>query len=268
MEITMKKTLLASVALLGIVAAGAASAADLPRRTAPAAPYAAMPVFTWTGFYIGLNAGYNWSDNKSTVTFNPSAAIPAATGVALLPGRFNTGGDGFIGGGQIGYNYQMGQFVVGLEADISFLDNKKNASFVSPLVGNFVGVSSAQSELEYLGTVRGRLGFAFDRALVYATGGLAYGEIKSNTAFTVNNGTLNWAGSKSDTRTGYAVGGGIEYAFTNNLSAKVEYLYYDLGKYSYRANPVNPAALATGASYDIRQETKGSIVRAGLNYRF
>jgi outer membrane immunogenic protein len=263
----MKKFLLAGVALTGLIAAGAASAADLPRRSAPVAPYAPAYTFTWTGFYVGLNAGYNWSDSKANVTFNPSAAVPLATGQALLPGSFNTGNDGFIGGAQIGYNYQMNQFVVGVEADINFLDAKKRSGFTSPLVGNLIGVSSTEGKLEYLGTVRARAGFAFDRALVYVTGGLAYGEAKSSTALALNNGAL-WGGAKSDTRTGYAVGGGMEYSFTNNLSAKVEYLYYDLGDYRYTAGPLNAAAVATGASYNIKQENKGSIVRAGLNYRF
>jgi outer membrane immunogenic protein len=264
----MKKFLLSGVALTGLLVAGAASAADLPRRSAPVAPYSPLPMFTWTGFYVGVNAGYNWSDSKGVVAFNPSAAIPAATGTALLPGNFSNGGDGFIGGAQIGYNYQMGQFVVGLEADINFTDNKKSVSYTSPVVTGLTGVSAAQTELEYLGTVRARLGVTFNRALVYATGGLAYGEVKSSTAFAVTPGPLLWAGQKSDTRTGWALGGGVEYAFTNNLSAKVEYLYYDLGKYRYNAPAVNAAAGGTLASYDIRQETNGHIVRAGLNYRF
>jgi outer membrane immunogenic protein len=261
----MKKILLAGVAAVTLMGAGAASAADLPRRSQPAAPMAYAPMFTWTGFYVGVNAGYNWSDSASKVRFS-NGGLPLAS-AGLLPGSFDVGGDGFTGGVQGGYNYQIGQFVVGLEADINYVDSKKSQSYVLPAIG-VVGVSTAQGELEYLGTVRGRLGFAYDRALIYATGGLAYGSVKGSSAFSVPALAATWNGAKSDTRTGFAVGGGLEYAFTNNLTGKLEYLYYDLGKKNYTVAASNGAAAGTGAFYNLSQETKGSIVRAGLNYKF
>ena len=219
----MKKLLLAGVAVAGLVAgAGAASAADLPARTAPIAPapmIAAIPVFTWTGFYVGANAGYGW-------------------GNVNLNGWANNIGDldGFVGGGQIGYNYQMGQFVVGLEADLQAADLSS---------GNNLGLVGVKTD--YFGTVRARVGVAFDRFLPYVTGGWAYGNVKTS---------IGGVGSTDKSHTGgYAVGAGLEYAFTNNWTAKVEYLYVDLGEKS---------VFNTG----VKVGTDFSVVRAGVNYKF
>ncbi|MDJ1160011.1 porin family protein [Chelatococcus sp. SYSU_G07232] len=218
------KRLLCTVAALGF-AAGAASAADLPSRRVAPAPV--VPVFTWTGFYVGVNAGYGFGEFSKGAGFDDP--------------------DGFIGGGQIGYNYQFGQFVAGLEADIQYADLKGSTSALRFANGN---VGRGRGEVEYFGTVRGRVGVAFDRALVYVTGGLAYGETKFSGVDT----TAGIAFSKSDTRTGWTLGGGIEYAFTNNLTARAEYLYVDLGDNRYYG--VNKAG------------TEFSVVRAGLNYKF
>src|SRR5215211_1928236 len=181
----MKKILLASVALLGF--AGAASAADLPVRAAPPAPIiAAVPVFTWTGFYVGVNAGYGWNTNDDFI-FNDV--------------RYDLGDDGgFVGGAQAGYNYQIGSFVVGLEGDIQYADFGGDDVVLSD------GSVADFNNSDWFGTVRARAGVAFDRALIYATGGFAF----------------------ADDATGWTVGGGLEYAFTNNLSAKIEGLYVNL----------------------------------------
>jgi len=211
----MKKFLLSSVAALGIVAAGAASAADLPSRKGPVVAPVYVPAFTWTGFYIGANAGYGWGNVKPNVAGDL---------------------DGFIGGGQVGYNYQIGQFVLGAEADFQGAD----LSTGSNVFGDSV-------RTEYFGTVRARVGVAFDRFLPYVTGGWAYGNVKT---------TVGGFGSTDKTHTGgYTIGAGLEYAFTNNLTAKVEYLYVDLGE----KNVFN-----TG----VKVGTDFSVVRAGLNYKF
>ncbi|MGO4404200.1 outer membrane protein [Bosea sp. RAF48] len=217
----MKKFLLASVAALGIVAAGAASAADLPSRKGPVAAPVYVPVFTWTGFYVGANAGYGWG-NVNSNGFNNIGNL-----------------DGFVGGGQVGYNYQIGQFVVGAEADIQGADLSSG--------GNFFGASV---KTEYFGTVRARLGVAFDRFMPYITGGWAYGNVKTS---------IPGIGFSSDrTHTGgWALGGGLEYAITNNIIAGVEYLYVDLGD-------KNLTTLAgTG-----KVGTDFSVVRARLSYKF
>jgi outer membrane immunogenic protein len=231
-EYTMKKFLLTSVAALGLIAAGAASAADLPSRKGPVmAPVAYVPAFTWTGFYVGANAGYAWGQIDST---NLGIVNPFSDP------------DGFIGGGQIGYNYQINQFVLGLEADFQGADLKSRAT-------NFAGTVSASNEINWFGTVRGRVGYAFDRFLPYFTGGFAYGNVKNKIT------APTFAFSDDNTQYGWTIGGGLEYAFTNNLTAKVEYLYVDLDKESFSV---------PGGTFNANVETKFSVVRAGLNYKF
>ena len=249
----MRKTkLLAGTVMGGLVAlamAGAASAADLPRRT-EVPVIQPVPIFTWTGFYVGATAGYVFGNGNSRF----SGVLPAG----FVPlGNANSRDDGFIVGGTIGYNYQFTpNFVAGIEADLSYTDIKKSAS------NGFITLSR---EMNYLGTVRGRLGYTFDRFMVYGTGGLAYANVKSQTNI-AGLGSL-YTGSKDDTRTGWTVGGGVEYAITNNISAKVEYLYYDLGRESYGATYVSGPVLA-GFVGNTRTETRGNIVRGGVNYRF
>lgn len=228
----MKKYLLSGVAALGLLAAGAASAADLPSRKGPVVAPVYAPVFTWTGFYVGANVGYAWGQIDST-------------GLGVLSGFDDP--DGITGGGQIGYNYQIGQFVLGLEADFQGADLK--ASVFNPAVG----IISASNEINWWGSVRGRVGYAFDRFLPYVTGGFAYGNVK--------NSLVTPAGvfSNDNTQYGWTIGGGLEYAFTNNLTAKIEYLYVDLDKESITV---------PGGVFNANVETKFSVVRAGLNYKF
>ncbi|AMJ61215.1 outer membrane protein [Bosea sp. PAMC 26642] len=256
----MTKGILSAIALVAL--GGTAFAADLPSRKGPVyAPVA--PIFTWTGFYVGVNAGAAFSTIDTTLS---GTAANTIGNVAALrrPASLSTDKTGFIGGGQIGYNYQIGSFVLGAEADFQYTDLKETRSFL----GTSGATSVFRNEMEYLGTVRLRAGYAVDRFLVYATGGLAYGEVKNNATFfnAALPGQVDYLGSRSDTQIGYAVGGGVEYAFSSNLSAKAEYLYYDLGKKNTGVNltPVGPA----GGSYVARNETSGHIVRAGLNYRF
>jgi outer membrane immunogenic protein len=269
----MKKILLSGVAAIMLAASGAAIAADLPRRNvAPSAPIFVPPAFTWTGFYAGLNAGYGFGDSneaKTTGTQGFSNLIPPG----IAPGALKVDGSGFVGGAQIGYNVQMNQIVYGIEADIQYVDNKKASGFIgAPILGTQLN-TSAESELRYLGTVRARLGFTpVDRFLVYATGGLAYGDVRSTTSVVgVQAPALAWAGSKTETKLGYTVGAGVEYALTNNWTLKGEYLYYDLGKNNVAATgngAVRSVAALNGVDYLSRVETKGHIVRAGVNYKF
>jgi outer membrane immunogenic protein len=219
MDTKMKKILLSSVALLGLTAG--AMAADLPSRRAPAPIVAAVPLFTWTGFYVGVNAGYGWSTNDSNV---------------FVPGIGFVGGNddgGFVGGAQAGYNYQIGQFVLGLEGDVQWADIGRGARYYDPVIG-FYGNSSD----DWFGTVRARAGVAFDRALIYATGGFAF----------------------TDGDSGWALGGGLEYAFTNNLTAKIEGLYVNLDSDDNRFNGL--------AGFNGNNNAEFGVVRAGLNFKF
>ena len=216
---------LAALAVAGTLGT-AAHAADLPGRMAPPAPaVAAVPVFTWTGFYVGVNAGYGWNTNDDDVVINGTTYEVDDEG-------------GFVGGGQIGYNYQIGSFVVGLETDLQYADIGGD--------NDFAGISNGDDDDgNWFGTVRARAGYAFDRALIYATGGLAYGKIS------------NGFSASDDTSVGWTLGAGVEYAFTNNLTAKVEGLYVNLEQ--------DDDDLPVIAGSD---ETEFGMIRAGLNYKF
>jgi outer membrane immunogenic protein len=246
MTISFRAALLGAAA--GLIAT-AAQAADLPRRVPPPPLPPTLPVFTWTGFYAGVNAGYAFPSGSGGYTDPTYGAV--------------TGGSrsgGFAGGGQIGYNYQFtpgSGFVVGFETDI------QGASFAKADAA-YLGTTpyySVRPSLDYFGTVRGRLGYAFDRVLVYGTGGFAYGG-GSRSSY---GASYPYALPGTD-RTGYAAGGGIEYAFTEKLSAKIEALYIHLdrgftGTTYYNAG--TPAYYGAG-----KQDSGFALVRAGVNYRF
>jgi outer membrane immunogenic protein len=248
----MKKILLSSVAFFGL--ATAAMAADLPSRMAPApAPMiSAVPIFTWTGFYVGAQVGYAWGSGNNEIP--PGAFFVNSAGV-LAPFDRGFGGDNdsFLAGVHAGYNYQIGSFVVGLEGDVEglFNDNDKFSGLLYNAAGVPVAFSLSAHDIDWQGSIRARAGFAFDRALIYATGGFAFAGVSggfSNLA--VDNG--------DDTVTGWTLGAGIEYAFTNNLTTRVEYRYtnYDLDQNTF-------ANVAFGDS-----NMDFHTVRVGLSYKF
>jgi outer membrane immunogenic protein len=268
---------------------GSALAADLPSYKAPPPPPLPPPPL-WTGFYVGLNAGGTWSDSNSVYTatapaFNAVLSPVVTSQLATLASAWVPVGQngGFIGGGQIGYNWQFGgSFVAGIEADIQGVTHSGNAGNASTfgIVGAVPVVTTLSSTktLDYLGTVRGRIGWLFTPTLlVYGTGGLAYGGANSATSIQqvgLTNGFVGLsAGSFSDTRVGWTAGGGIEWMFLPNWSAKVEYLYYDLGNVTYSGAMVTaaPVAAVPGTLYALPQSNtrfRGDIVRAGVNYHF
>lgn len=261
----VKKLFLATVALSAL--AGSALAADLPYRhaaPAPAPAFVAVPVFTWTGFYIGANAGYAFGEQNATTT-GLSSAAQGAINAGIVPGGAKSDKGGFTGGGQIGYNYQIGRYVLGLETDFQYTD-RKQTSTVSTLAGY---TAAYRSQLDYLGTVRGRIGYTVDNWMIYATGGFAYGEVKLGYAG-INPTYDVIAAGRNSTATGYAVGGGIEYAIPalnlggSAATIKVEYLYYNLGKKTVVANDLNGVTPLLANRF----ENDGHIVRAGLNWKF
>jgi outer membrane immunogenic protein len=242
-----------------------AAAADLPVYTkAPAPP----PMWSWTGWYLGLNAGGAWT--RSNVAYTQTGAYPGfnapadvAFANALGSPTLNQGG--FTGGGQAGYNYQAGWAVWGLETDINYLHTSAGNFAAGTLPVAAAGVTSTVNvTTDWLYTLRGRLGVSADRALYYVTGGLAVGnESFSQNFFHTATGSAE-AGSTSATKAGWTVGGGVEYAFTNRVSAKVEYLYVDLGSVSFNSvNTVFPTFTAANSA-----NLKESIVRGGINFRY
>ncbi len=256
----MKKLLMASAALAAFVSTS--HAADLPTRKGPPAPV--LPLFTWTGFYAGVNAGYTLSDNKTNL-IGYGTVLNTRANAGALTNSYGTSSNGFIGGVQAGYNYQMGQFVAGVEADIDYNSSTKTSS-TSATFAAIPYTNTAKSQLNYLGTVRGRLGFTpIDRFLVFATGGLAYGGVKETISFTGSPSTNgNFYGSKNSTRAGYTIGAGIEYAVTTNWIVKAENLYYDLGK----TNVTISDGQFAGTTATYKRNENGHIIRAGVNYKF
>ncbi|MCJ2050634.1 outer membrane protein, partial [Methylobacterium sp. J-070] len=205
----MKKLLATLAAFTALTAA--ASAADLPRR-APPPIFTPVPVFTWTGAYFGINAGYAFDASSNNA--GPSFAVPAPFATAGTTATFRQQNqEGFSGGGQVGYNYQFtpgSGVVIGIEADAQYLDfgRNRNSAFITGGLVNpafYVTDPRGLSSLDFFGTVRGRLGYAFDRTLVYGTGGFAYGSGSADRSF-------GGYATNDSFRTGYAVGGGVEYA--------------------------------------------------------
>src|SRR5271157_413453 len=230
-----------AIATLTAASTMAAQAADLPTRKEAPPPVFVPPPFTWTGFYIGLNAGGVWSmGNRTTTLSAPTFANNFL--VASWPGNLGNSNTGFIGGGQAGYNWQTGAFVLGVETDFDGTSLGKTFNFTSlpfaattPLPGDILTVN-AKANLDWLGTTRARLGFVAtpdNRLMIYATGGVAYGGGSSSfSAFDTRNDFL-FSGSPSSSRVGWTIGAGAEYAITNNITIKGEYLYYNLGSTTF-----------------------------------
>jgi outer membrane immunogenic protein len=254
----MRKTLL----LLAIFSAaiGSAQAADMPLK----APVVAPP-FTWTGVYLGINAGYGKGTSDGDAYCTNPAGVVGGTGCS--PGQpANLTPSGAFVGGQLGANYQTGLFVWGVEADIQVSHINDSSTLVTPccfpVFAPPSGYLTRAENLDWFGTVRGRLGLAiWDRTLVYGTGGLMYGEevVNSNLVFPA----INYQATSSGTHTGWVAGGGIEYAFTDRLSAKVEGLYYDIGSETIAyTSPTTKFTESANFSY------KGALVRLGANLKF
>jgi outer membrane immunogenic protein len=226
----MKRVLFAGVGILAMGLAGTAGAADLPRRTeipTKAAAYMAQ-VYNWTGLYLGINGGGAWGRSS----FDGG----------LGTGSFNTSG-GLVGG-TLGYNWQVNQAVFGLETDLDWT-NISGTSTTNCAPG-------CQTKNTWLGTTRGRLGYAAGNGILpYLTGGLAYGNIKASVP--------GFAGA-STTKAGWTVGAGLEFALASNWTTKAEYLYVDLGKIDCGA--------ACGVPAPDNVKFNAHILRAGLNYRF
>ena len=301
--------LLAGTAALALTA-GAAFAADLPSRRAAPAPFVAVPVFTWTGFYAGVNAGYgfNDSDGRSVAGSGTVLGVPTTAFTNTSAGGRNE--DGFTGGGQVGYNYQFGVgtgVVIGIEGDIQYTDFGRRGGFgfatVAPVAGGVlvaapVGGSAGNIALfddrrgsgDFYGTVRGRVGYAFDRVLVYATGGVAFFDDNNSSTFISGSnvpgpfftsaaaapagGTVVGTRRSRD-NIGFVVGAGVEYAVTNNITARVEGFYVDRDGGRRRGtgdvigvSNTGATVLAAGSFTESRRDESFAVIRAGLNYKF
>lgn len=295
---TVSARLFLPTTLLSLALATPLWAADLrlPAKAPPPAPAPAM-IYNWTGFYAGVNLGYGIGDDPTTLTTVSGAAFPGlGFGVPIYtPSSFSIDPKGVIGGGQIGYNWQFApSWVAGLEADFQGSGMKGQRDCIiacgtgvlplNTIPFNFFPVTFSQlsegQKIDWFGTVRGRFGYAAGPVLVYATGGLAYGEVNrygnvvGQTNFVLG-GTVNtFAGSynASSTRTGWTVGGGVEGQISRNWSVKAEYLYVDLGSttdsFSTFYNGTGLPFTGQAGFRTVTTSFRENIFRAGLNYKF
>jgi opacity protein-like surface antigen len=261
------------------------------------------PVITWAGFYAGLNGGYSWGGNKAHTTASnvcsedgpgPDLDLGCFNNVdpmaaASLVGTAKVRNDGYIGGGQVGYNWLLqNNYVAGIEADIQGSGVSGSGSFLNMVTYSngftrqTIGAGEISAQLDWLGTVRGRLGVLTKPArLVYATGGLAYGRFSGMADLSQQIFQNNFeqfhstggAGSASKTKVGWTLGAGLEWMFMPNWSLKGEYLYYDLGSVAWTNTPIvhddreTPGIQVTNNSAT-SMSFNGHIVRAGINYHF
>ena len=249
------KNHLAGIAIAATLLGTPAFAADMALKAPPVAP-----AWNWTGWYAGLNVGGSFGKANDSVSFG---------GLPLPAPSQNL--NGVIGGGQIGYNWQSGTWLFGLEADIQGSSEKSNDPALSTLILTIPALGAGaipfslgvNEKLDWFGTLRGRVGIlATPTWLFYATGGLAYGGIKTTETLSAP-APIGIIGTNSfnNTRAGWTLGGGAEAVLGNNWTAKVEYLYLDLGTFSnVWASPIFPVAFSSHVT--------DNIVRAGVNYHF
>jgi outer membrane immunogenic protein len=283
----MKKFLLSTVSF-GMLA--------LPALAADLTPvYKPEPVWSWTGFYIGGTVGGGWLSSNSTETVTSTFCNPLIGGcpvdgptlAAAIPGSYSLTKGGFLAGAEVGYNWQIGQFVLGVETDLSGTNISGSTNItngVTPVgfpANSVVALGVHSEKLDYLGTFRGRAGYLITQPLLaYVTGGLAYGDpTATNSLATTITGPCfctqsPWGEASAVKHIGWTIGGGLEWMFASNFSVKAEYLYYDFGSVSFGG----PAVLNTnyffgaavpfyGATTASTADFKGSVVRLGLNFK-
>jgi outer membrane immunogenic protein len=256
----MRKLLLATAA--AVLLSTPTLAADLaPAPVEPAAPVY-LP-FTWTGFYVGANVGVGFGDSDRDVSFVPD---PRGN---RPPSDPSLGDDdvGLTAGVQAGFNYQMGMLVVGVEADINYLNLDSSSEVTTLDVGaGTTEVIRTSQEINWFGTLRARLGVTpMDRLLIYATGGLAGADIDDEASVSFDDGVsvTSFDGSDSGTNWGWTIGGGLEYAITDNWTVKAEYLFVDLDDSDYDVTTPGSADF-----YQVEGDNQFSVVRLGVNYKF
>lgn len=264
----MRRIVIGSVAIASLLVATSALAADLAARPYTKAPVVVDPGYNWTGFYAGLNGGYSWGRARTTIAGAPFAPINVAHNV-----------DGGLGGVQVGYNWQIDRtWVLGLEADIQGTGERGRSTdpFAPVRIFNLglSGFTTNSTDLPWFATFRGRVGILADPSLLlYGTAGLAVADVKFATQPTltvqlfdgISNATIGppftvvgAALSERQTRVGWTAGAGLEKKFARNWSAKLEYLYLDLGTKTYFGG--------TAGAVDVRFQDH--VLRAGINYQF
>lgn len=226
----MRLSLLLSTAAAATLMAGSALAADLGMRAAPVPSYAPTPLYNWTGFNVGVHGGYLWGDADIS-----GFSTPAISDIDL---------DSAFGGIQLGYLWQSNALVFGIETDFSLTDGSGSSYY-------FTG-EGLSVDLDWFGTVRGKVGYAIDNVLIYGTGGLAYGHISVDEIF------FGDGASKDTTKLGWTAGAGIDWAFAKNWTVGLEYRYMDFGSVGFTPNFFDQTDV----------DVTSSTVRLNVNYKF
>ncbi len=223
-----------------------------------------VAAYNWTGFYLGVNLGYGWGHSDDAL------AVATPAGAAFFTGTGSTNVSGVIGGGQIGYNWQTGNLLFGVEADLQ----GSGETAVSTMGCGVIGACSlsVSDHIRWFGTARGRVGYAADRWLFYVTGGGAWQNLATDVGATVGGATTGLLGT-STTRFGWVLGGGVETALWANWTGGIEYLYIDTGTVTNSGTVAAGTILAAagapvGSSFSESDRLHNNIVRAKLNYRF
>jgi outer membrane immunogenic protein len=280
----------AVAALIATPVLAADMAVKMPVKAPPPMP---APVYNWTGWYVGGNLGYSWAKANTDFDAQPVTVNATVNGgpytfdIPGFTGSQSVKPAGMIGGGQIGYNWQYSPtWVAGLEADIQASGEKHSNSFTtsstSPDVDGGIGllhligtaVTNYEAKISWFGTVRGRIGYLWDRLMLYATGGLAYGEVGVNGTSTVNSRlfastfSIATALGHSQINAGWTLGAGLEGPLIGNWTLKAEYLYIDLGSLNDPDLPSTVIGSVTGGQTTTRTHFTDNILRIGLNYQF
>jgi outer membrane immunogenic protein len=264
----MKKFVIVAAAIAAFGFVNSANAADMPTK-APIYKAAPMATYNWAGWYVGGNVGYGWGLNS-----DPGVTFDDASGWGLA-GYYAAGGNvvpnvqqkGVIGGLQLGYNWQSSNFVYGLVTDFQASGMKASGTnTVTPTGGGATSSQANSVETDWFGTFRAKLGVAQNNWLIYATGGLAYGQVKSSGSFVSTNGCCSDAGSVSSTKAGWAAGAGVDYGLTPNWTIGLEYLYVDLGHVSYTETTTQATLPLT--TITVSNRAAANIARVTLNYKF
>jgi outer membrane immunogenic protein len=294
----MRRIFLAAViAASALIITQLALAADMPLKVRPLPEPAPAP--TWTGFYGGVQIGGGWSNEAVNYSPNDPIGAQVINGTGGFPleqpaaNGYRIQQSGLVGGFEAGYNWQLSNWLLGLETDFSFSGVDGTASGTSNFQGNGGGIvqtqtTAAQQKLDWYGTVRGRAGWlATPNLLLFGTGGFAYGRVVDSANYTINGppGAITFtapfvgfaavcvvnaacfSGSSSAIRTGWTAGGGIEWQFVQRWSAKIEYQFVDLGTETVRVTAFNGGG-AIPASFNAAFHDRFNVVRVGLNYRF
>ncbi|HEY8277930.1 MAG TPA: outer membrane beta-barrel protein [Methyloceanibacter sp.] len=253
--------MLGAIGILHLLATPAL-AADFPQYQPARMTYA--PAFDWTGSHIGLSGGYAFDGHDASYTYNGVAPEE----VAILPSGASLSSNGGIIGGNIGYDAQFNGVVVGVEADLSWTNFGDDTTHVfpgEPGIGTPPITFATSYQMDWFSTVRGRIGLPFGGLLIYGTGGLAFANVSMNTTVTVGDPPMGaLTGAQEETKVGWTLGGGAEYAITDCVTIKAEALYFDLGSIALNASTPQ----FTDVTLDVKQQVAGTIARAGVSYRF